>query len=384
MVDFAFTEAQQEFARVVRTFALAELFPKYAHWDRIGEFPAEQWRKMGQLGITGICISGAYGGQEADCITAGIAAEEVARGDFNCGYALIENCLNGEILRHAHDTVKARWLPGMARGDHIVAIAVTEAQGGSDAASMQTRAVRHGDEYILSGEKSGISMVMPADAVVVFAKTDMNAGARGVSAFLVPTDLPGLGRTPLHDMGERAIQRGSLVLDDVRVPRDALIGEEGQGFYLVMNAFDYSRVIIALMCIGAAEQSLDETIAYVKQRQAFGRPLAKFEGVSFPIAEHATMLEAARWLCYRALWLRDQELPHAKEAAMVKWWGPKAAVDAIHDCLLLHGHYGYTQDLPLEQRLRDVIGLEIGDGTAQVSKIVIARELFGREFLPYR
>ena len=384
MVDFAFTEAQQEFARVVRAFALAELAPKYAHWDRTGEFPAEQWRKMGELGITGICLPEAYGGQQADCVTAGIAAEELSRGDFNCGYALIENCLNGEILRHASEATKTAWLPGMARGDYIVAIAVTEASGGSDAAGMQARAVRHGDAYTLSGEKSGISMVMPADAVLVFAKTDMEAGARGVSTFLVPTDLPGVSRTPLKDMGERAIQRGSLFLDQVQVPRDYLIGEEGQGFYLVMNAFDYSRVIIALMCIGAAEQSLDETITYVKQREAFGRPLAKFEGVSFPIAEHATMLEAARWLCYRALWLRDQGLPHSKEAAMVKWWGPKVAVDAIHECLLLHGHYGYTQDLPHEQRLRDVIGLEIGDGTAQVSKIVVVRELFGREFLPYR
>jgi cyclohexanecarboxyl-CoA dehydrogenase len=384
MVDFAFTEDQQEFAHIVRAFALQELAPKYAHWDRTGEFPGEQWRKMGAIGITGICIPEAFGGQEADCVTVGIAAEEVARGDFNCGYALIENCLNGEILTHAQEAVKQRWLTGMARGDHIVAIAVTESRGGSDAAGMQTRARRHGDEYLLSGEKSGISMIMPADAVMVFAKTDMAAGARGVSAFLVPTDSPGVSRTPLRDMGERAIQRGSLFLDDVRVPRDYLIGEEGQGFYLVMNAFDYSRVIIALMCIGAAEQSLDETIDYVKKREAFGRPLAKFEGVSFPIAEHATMLEAARWLCYRTLWLRDHGLPHSKEAAMVKWWGPKVAVDAIHDCLLLHGHYGYTQDLPLEQRLRDVIGLEIGDGTGQVSKIVIVRELFGREFLPYR
>jgi cyclohexanecarboxyl-CoA dehydrogenase len=384
MVDFAFTEAQEEFARVIRTFAQQELAPKYAHWDRSGEFPAEQWRKMGALGITGICIPEEYGGQAADCVTVGIAAEEVARGDFNCGYALIENCLNGEILKHAQEAVRRQWLPGMARGDHIMALAVTEARGGSDAAGMTTRAVRHGDEYILSGEKSGISMLMPADSVLVFAKTDSDAGARGVSTFLVPTDLPGVRRTLLRDMGERAIQRGTLALDDVRVPRDSLIGQEGQGFYLVMNAFDYSRVIIALMCIGTAEQSLEETILYVKQREAFGRPLAKFEGVSFPIAEHATMLAAARWLCYRTLWLRDQGLPHSKEAAMVKWWGPKVAVDAIHDCLLLHGHYGYTQDLPLEQRLRDVIGLEIGDGTAQVSKIVIARELFGREFLPYR
>src|ERR687895_1326988 len=325
MVDFAFTEAQQEFARVVRAFALEELAPKYAHWDRTGEFPAEQWRKMGELGITGICLPEAYGGQQADCVTAGIAAEEISRGDFNCGYALIENCLNGEILRHASEATKAAWLPGMARGDYIVAIAVTEASGGSDAAGMQARAVRHGDAYVLSGEKSGISMVMPADAVLVFAKTDVAAGARGVSTFLVPTDLPGVSRTPLKDMGERAIQRGSLFLDQVQVPRDYLIGEEGQGFYLVMNAFDYSRVIIALMCIGAAEQSLAETVEYVKKRQAFGQPLAKFEGVSFPIAEHATVIEAARWLCYRALWLRDQGLPHSKEAAMVKWWGPKVA-----------------------------------------------------------
>jgi cyclohexanecarboxyl-CoA dehydrogenase len=384
MVDFSFSEAQQEFARVVRAFALNVLAPKYAHWDRTGEFPAEQWRKMGDLGITGLCIPESYGGQEADCVTTGIAAEEIARGDFNCGYVLIENCLNGEILQHANEALKATWLPGMARGDYVAAIAVTEAGGGSDAASMRTRAIRSGDEYIISGEKSGISMIMPADVVLVFAKTDPEAGARGVSAFLVPMNLPGVSRIHLRDMGERAIQRGSLFLDDVRIPRDHLIGAEGQGFYLVMNAFDYSRVIIALMCIGAAEQSLDETIDYVKERQAFGRSLAKFEGVSFPIAEHATRLEAARWLCYRTLWLRDQGFPHAKEAAMVKWWGPKIAVDAIHECLLLHGHYGYTQDLPLEQRLRDVIGLEIGDGTAQVSKIVVARELLGREFLPYR
>jgi cyclohexanecarboxyl-CoA dehydrogenase len=294
------------------------------------------------------------------------------------------NCLNGEILQHAREPVRREWLTGMGSGETIVAIAVTEPRGGSDAAGMLTRAVRDGDEYVVSGEKSGISMIMPADGVLVFAKTDPTAGARGVSTFLIPTDLPGVSRTPLRDMGERAIQRGSLFLDDVRVPQNFLIGAEGEGFYQVMHGFDFSRIIIALMCLGAAEQSLDETIAYVKGREAFGRPLAKFEGVSFPIAEHATLLEAARWLCYRGLWLRDQGLPHAKEAAMAKWWGPKVAVDAIHDCLLLHGHYGYTQDLPLEQRLRDVIGLEIGDGTAQVSKIVIARELLGREFLPYR
>jgi cyclohexanecarboxyl-CoA dehydrogenase len=248
---------------------------------------------------------------------------------------------------------------------------------------MQASARRDGDSYVLNGEKTGISLAMAADAAVVFAKTDPAAGARGVSAFLVPMDAEGVRRTRLQDMGSRGIQRGSISLSDVRLPPENLIGPEGRGFYQVMQGFDFSRFLIGLMCLGAAEASLDETIAYVKQRGAFGRPLAAFEGVSFVIAEQATLIEAARWLCYRGLWLRDAGRPHTKEAAMAKWLAPRTAVDAIHECLLLHGHYGYTQDLPLEQRLRDVIGLEIGDGTAQVQKMIVARELIGRESQPY-
>lgn len=162
-----------------------------------------------------------------------------------------------------------------------------------------------------------------------------------------------------------------------------LIGQEGAGFTQVMQGFDSRRIIIALMCLGAAEQTLEETVRYVKERRAFNQPLARFEGVSFRVAEHSSRLEAVRWLCYRGLWLRDRNLPHTKEAAMCKWLGPREAVEAIHSCLLLHGQYGYTQDFPIEQRLRDVIGFEIGDGTAEVQKIIIAREIFGREYLPY-
>jgi cyclohexanecarboxyl-CoA dehydrogenase len=169
----------------------------------------------------------------------------------------------------------------------------------------------------------------------------------------------------------------------VRIPASYLLGEENKGFYQVMQGFDFSRFVIGLMCIGAASVTLDETIAYVKERHAFGRPLAQFEGVSFPIAEYASQLEAAKWLCYRGLWLRDAGLPHTKEAAMAKYLAPKVAVEAIHECLLLHGHYGYTQDLPIEQRLRDVIGLEIGDGTAQIMKTLVAREVIGKAARPY-
>ena len=167
-------------------------------------------------------------------------------------------------------------------------------------------------------------------------------------------------------------------------PLDHLLGDEGRGFYAAMDSFDYNRALIALACLGAAAQSVDETIAYVKERHTFGRPLAQREGIAFQVAEHLTLIAAARWLAYECLWLRDQGRPHIKEAAMAKWLGPKTATDAIHACLLMHGHYGYNADLPFEQRLRDVMGLEIGDGTPEIMKGVIAREAIGREHTSYR
>jgi len=247
---------------------------------------------------------------------------------------------------------------------------------------MTTSAVWDGDDYVLTGEKSSISFT-EGTAAIVFAKTDPSAGARGVSAFFVPMDSPGLGRSKFRDLGERAITRGALHLDGVRVPAKNLLGREGQGFYIIMNQFDFNRAIIALMCIGAAQQTLEETMEYVKTRTAFGQPIARFEGVSFPIAEAATLLEAARLLSYKALWQRDHNTPHGMEAAMAKWWAPRLAVEVIHQMLLLHGHAGYSDDYLVGQRLRDVIGLEIGDGTAEVMKIIIGREMIGREFRPY-
>ena len=384
MLDFSFTAEQEQMRAVVRDFARRELAPRYADWDRGGEFPHELWRRLGELGICGARVAPEYGGQGLDAVTTGVLAEEVARGDFNLSYAVLMPALVAEVLQgFASEPVKDAWLRPMAAGTAVIALALTEPGSGSDAKAMRSTARLDGDSYVLNGEKAGISLTMAADAAVVFAKTDPDAGTRGVSAFLLPMDFEGVGRTPLQDMGSHAVQRGSIFMDDVRVPRDHLIGPEGRGFYQVMQGFDFSRFIIGLMCLGAADISIEETVAYVKERQAFGHALASFEGVSFVVAEQATLVEAARWLCYRGLWLRDAGLPHTKEAAMAKWLAPKTAVDAIHECLLLHGHYGYTQDLPLEQRLRDVIGLEIGDGTAQIQKMIVARELIGRDALPY-
>ena len=224
---------------------------------------------------------------------------------------------------------------------------------------------------------------MAAQAAIVFARTGDEPRARGITAFLIPLDLPGVSKSALRDSGTRAIGRAVLSFDGVEVPASHRIGPEGAGFHLVMEGFDYNRVLVSLACLGAAQVSLEETMAYARERMAFGRALATFEGVSFPIAEIATRTDAARWFCYRALWMADRGLRHTKEAAMIKWWVPRLSVEAIHECLLLHGHYGYTEELPFEQRMRDVMGLEIGDGSAQIMKIVVARELMGRESLPY-
>jgi len=383
-MDLAFSPEQDELVRTLRQFARRELAPRSAQWDKTGEFPWEAWRRMGELGLLGLRVPSAYGGQDADFLTFGIAMEEIGRGDFSCTYGIQLAGLAGEILgRSGSEAIKTRWLPPTASGEAVVALALTEPGAGSDAANLACRAERDGDDYVITGEKSGISLGMAAQAAIVFARTDPAGRARGVTAFLVPLDRPGVSRSPLRDMGTRAIGRAVLAFDHVRLPASHRLGEEGTGFYQVMQGFDYNRIGIALACLGVAQQSVEETMAYVKERKAFGRAIARFQGVSFPIAEAATHLEACRWLCYRALWLADQGRPHTKESAMTKWWGPRLAVDTIHQCLLLHGHYGYTDELPFEQRMRDVIGLEIGDGAAEVMKMVVARELMGRESLSY-
>jgi cyclohexanecarboxyl-CoA dehydrogenase len=383
-MDFAFTPEQEELIRTLRVFAKKELQPRSAIWDKSGEFPWDAWRKMGDLGLLGLLAPAAYGGGEADFVTLGIASEEIARGDFSCTYGIQLAGLAGVILgRSGSEEIKARWLPPTIAGEAVISLALTEPGVGSDAANLVCRAERDGDEYVIIGEKSGISLAMVAHAAIVFARTDPKGRAHGVTAFLVPLDLPGVSRSPLRDMGTRVVSRAVLAFDRVRVPASHRIGAEGTGFRQVMEGFDYNRVAIALSCLGVAQVSLEETMAYVRERKAFGKSLATFEGVSFPLAEAATHIDACRLLCYRAMWLADRGQAYTKESAMTKWWGPRLAVDTIHQCLLLHGHYGYTDELPFEQRMRDVIGLEIGDGTAEVMKVIVARELMGRESLPY-
>jgi cyclohexanecarboxyl-CoA dehydrogenase len=383
MSGFGFSEAQEMLRKEVREFAQKELLPGAKERAKQDRFPRELVKRIGELGLLGINLPEEFGGQTADWVSVGIAVEEIAKADFSLSMLPHQVIGCALAILQGDKEVQQEWLPPLIRGEKLIALATTEPDCGSDAAAMKTKAVRKGDHYILQGEKTSISLGMQAEVSIIFAKTDPAQRARGVTAFLVPLDLPGISRSPFRDMGCKPIGRASLILDDVSLPAKYRLGEEGQGFYTVMKQFDFIRICLGLEALGAAQVSLEEAMTFAKQRTAFGKPIAKFEGVSFKIAEHATLIEAARLLCYRALWLRDQGLPHTKESAMAKWFAPQVAVHAIHDALLIHGHVGYSEEYPLEQRLRDVIGWEIGDGTAEIMKVIISRELLGREFLPY-
>ncbi len=384
------TEDQKALQDSARRFSRERLLPDYQKREKLGVLDRGLIAEMGRLGLLGMDLPEEYGGMGLDAVTTGLIAEELAYGDFNVSAVPVGISLNAAILlRHAQPEVVREWVPRMIRGDAVVAICLTEPRGGSDAANLQMRArrvsERDGDAYIINGEKTSITFADRADAYLIFARTGTaEQGAKGVSAFFIPYEgTKGISRTHFDDVGSAIIGRGSVFFDDVRVPASHRLGDEGKGFTQVMQGFDYSRALIGLQCIGAAQASLDEAWAYVKEREAFGRPIGQFQGVSFPLAEGESNVAAVRQLCYHTLALRDAGLPHTKEAAMCKWMGPKTAFDVIHQCLLTFGHYGWSKDLPHQQRLRDVMGLEIGDGTAQVMKLIIARERIGRVAVQY-
>ncbi|HIF17441.1 MAG TPA: cyclohexanecarboxyl-CoA dehydrogenase [Cycloclasticus sp.] len=384
-MDFLWTEEQLAIKESARRFAEEKLRPEYQANDDKHVFDRTMLKEMGELGLIGSELSEKYGGLGLGYVTAGLITEEISRADFNVAYVQILAGLNGGIIeKFAAPHLAQKWITKIISGEALVAIALTEPSVGSDAANLKLKAERKGDVFVLNGEKTSISAAAQADVAVVFARTGTpEEKARGVSAFLVELDNPNIERTHFDDLGESIVGRGSLFFDNVEVPAENMLGEEGLGFIQVMQGFDYSRALIGLQCLAAAKVSVEESWEQVRTREAFGKKISKFEGVSFPLAEAETFIEAASLLCYKTLWLRDQGKPHTAEAAMCKWWAPKVSFEIIHNCLLAHGHGGYSKDYPIQQRLRDVLGLQIGDGTAQIQKIVIAREKIGRDGVPY-
>ena len=373
-MEFSSTSEQRALVTAAHKFAGDRIAPFYQQRALEQTFDRETIRAMGELGFFGVDLPEEYGGLGQDCLTAGLVVEALSGADYNLAYVPITVSLVGRILlEHGDPQAISPWLDRMTRGEAIPCIALTEPGAGSDAAALRLRAVRDGEEFVLNGEKTSISMATQADVAVVFARTGDAPRHRGISAFLVPLDTPGISTSRFDDHGADEAGRGSIFFDDVRLPADHLIGDENAGFAQVMVGFDYSRALIGLQSLAVARQSLDETWLYIQQRQTFGEPLSSYQGVTFPLAEAETHYTAARLMCLQALWLRDQGLPHARESAMCKWWAVKLAYEIVMACLLSHGHAGYSQELPFEQRLRDLLGLQIGDGTAQIMKLIISR-----------
>lgn len=380
-MDFSFTDEQELFRRTVREFAQKEVAPKIREYEREGQFPWEIYRKMGKAGLLGLRLPKEYGGQESDATTMAIAVEELAR----AGWQIPLGDIMAEILYlHGSQQLKNKWLRSLATGEKMLGVASTEPSVGSDAGAISTRAVKKGGDYVLNGEKQCITGINECAAYCLMARTGASGGAKGVSMFLVETDRPGIEKYVFDALGWRLFSFGGFVLKDVAIPVGNLIGEENKGFYYVMETFDLMRAYIALWTVGMAEAALEESIEYVKQRKAFGSPIGKFESVQFRIVEDYTALQAAKLLCYKTFWLKDRRQPFTKEAAMIKFWVPQVAFNVVNDCIQNRGAVGFTTETLDEYRLREIRGSMIGDGTSDIMKIIIARELLGREFVPYR
>lgn len=376
-------EDLQVLAEAARRFADERIKPGFQERDQTRVLDRALLREMGGLGFICPELPERFGGLGMGSLAAGVIHEEIARADLSFSYLNLLASLNAQILAgYGEPEVVGEWLHKLVQGEAICAIALTEPRGGSDAANLRLRIEQAGEYYVINGEKTSISAADQAEITVVFGRTGTpESAAHGVTALLVPMNTPGVTTSRFDCHGQRAIGRGSIFFENVRVPRNHRLGDENKGFVQVMQGFDFSRSLIGLQCLAVAKVALEETWEYVTQREAFGQPLSAFQGVSHPLAEYETQVAAARLLCLQGLWLKDNGLPHTTEAGMAKWWGPKLAYDVIHQCLLCFGHGGYDRGL-MEQRLRDVLGFQIGDGTAQIMKTIIARSQAGRKNVP--
>ena len=381
-MHFGLTENQEMIRDSVRKYAEAELLPHYKRWDRTGEWlPQDYIDKLVGMGLLRLRLPAEYGGQGASFVDCGIVCEEIGRCDHQVRYIVTNAIHLGEMASSMAPELREEWIPRIAKGE-MMSLAFTEPSGGADAGNIRTKAVKDGGDYIITGEKTSITFCGVSKVVFVSARTG-KPGPKGLSFFCVPTDLPGVKTSNFERMGQRLDRAGSFFFDDVRIPARNMIGKENEGFIWAMTIIGYNRNFVPLACIGAAQKSLEETIEYVKTRQAFGRPLSKWQAVATELATEATKLEAARMLCYRALWLKDQGRRHDAESSMAKWWGVKTANEALYTCMRLNGHYGWAKDLPHEQRLRDCLGMESADGPREIHMGIIARDLLGKEFAPF-
>lgn len=342
------------------------------------DFFWDLYREAAAKGYLGMTVSSERGGRGAGAVESGVVMEEVARGDFNLGFCLFgAYSANRLLAEYATDEVRERWLLPALAGETAVGFALTELVAGSDSRNIQTRATRVDGGWRLDGHKTSSGFAVFAGATIVFARTSDDP-RNGITGFLVPLDSAGVTRERIPNAGFRPTGRGKIELAGVVLPDANVVGEVGGGFATVTGSFDVGRAMIALLAIGAAQRAIDMTVEFASTRETFGAPLSDRQGITFPVAEHATRLEAARQLAYHALSSADAGLPTTKVAAMSKWFATESATNATRDMIVAHGHRGYSDELPLMQLMRDLQGLEIAEGPTQIQKMIITRELFGR------
>ena len=372
------TQDQEMVRDAVRAFSREQLWPHAARWDREHHFPREAHQGLAALGAYGICVPEEYGGANLDYLTLALVLEEIAAGDGGTSTVIsVTNCpVNAILLRYGSARQKEQWLTPLARGEMLGAFALTEPHAGSDASALQTTATRDGDAYVLQGVKQFITSGKNGSLVIVIAVTDRGAGKKGMSAFIVPTSTPGYRVASLENkLGQHSSDTAQISLENCRIPRENLIGQEGEGYRIALSALEGGRIGIAAQSVGMARSAFEVALAYAKERTSFGQPIFDHQAVGFRLADCATRIEAARQLIWHAATLRDAGHPCLKEAAMAKLFASEMAEQVCSAALQTLGGYGYVADFPVERIYRDVRVCQIYEGSSDVQKILIQRAL---------
>jgi len=377
-VDFALDSEHQLFRERFRAFANEVVAPRAAEIDRTGEFPWDVINAAAELGLLGVPIPEEYGGVGADGLAFALLIEEIAGacGSTALTIAAHTGLVCVPLLMFGNEEQKRRYLTPLAEGKMLGAFGLTEPQAGSDAGATRTAAVRDGNEFVINGQKVFTTNGSIAGVIIVTAVTDPEAGRRGISNIIVPADAPGVSfGQDQEKMGLHGSVTSQVYFQDCRVPVENLLGRPGEGFKQFLQVLDGGRIGIGAMSVGIAQAALRAARNYALEREQFGQRIADFQAISFMLADMATQLEAARWLVYRAAWLKDRGLPHTTEAAMAKLFASEAAERICHKAIQIHGGYGYTTEYPVERYYRDVRLTEIGEGTSEIQRLVIARRL---------
>ena len=378
MLNFELTEEQEQVKRTVREFAEAEIRPHVMEWDEAQHFPRELFPKMGELGLMGVLFPEEYGGAGMGYVEYATIIEELARVDGSIGLSVAAHnslCSN-HLFQYGSEEQRRKFVAPLARGEKLGAWALTEPGSGSDASNMRTTAVQRDGGWVLNGAKNFITHGISADTCVVMAVTDREMRSRGVTAFVVERGTPGFAAGKKENkLGVRASETASLIFEDCFVPDENLLGERGRGFVNSMHILDGGRVSIAALAVGIAQGAYESALKYSKERHQFGKPIAEFEAIQFKLADMATQIDAARLLTLRAAQLKDGHRQTTRESAMAKLFASEVAVKVAEEAIQIHGGYGYTKDYPPEKHWRDAKICTIGEGTSEVQRLVIARQL---------